>query len=574
LNRLVQKAASLLPILDWSRGYASPDLRADVVAGSVVLFVTVPQVIAYAFLAGMPAEAGLYGALFALVIYAFFGSSRALAVGPTAIVAMMTLEVASLHAEVGGEEYAVVVVQLSLITGLMLIALRIVNFGSVVSFLSHAVVTGFITAAAILIISNQMSALLGISASPDTSLVGMGGHLLTELAETNHLALAVSVVALLLLFLCRSRLRPLLERLGLSETLIDSSVKSAPMYVVVLGILLTELLDLQGSLPVVGSIPASLPDISLTWISFTTLETLGPSAFLIALVVFIESTSIGTAMASKSRDKIDANQELVGLGAANVGASLVGAFPVAGSFARSAVNFSAGAVSPLASLVTAALLVVTILVLAPFFYGLPKAVLAAIIVVSAWQLIDVAAIRKIIDFNRTDAITFGVTFSAVLVFGVDAGVLAGVVISFVLLIRNSARPNIAVVGRVGNSEHFRNVERHEVNTSAKLLAIRVDESLYFVNARFIESYVLNELANRAEVEHLLLICTATNFIDTSGLEMLEELSENLIETGVTLHLAEVKGPVMDKLKATSFYQNMRGKVYFTTDIAMRELAGI
>tara|TARA_B100000405_G_C16687113_1_gene411470 strand:- start:349 stop:1515 length:1167 start_codon:yes stop_codon:yes gene_type:complete len=388
------------------------------------------------------------------------------------------------------------------------------------------------------------------------------------------MALVISIGALTLLVFCRGKLGWLLKRLGLAESLIEGLVKSAPLYVVISGILVTHIFELESTVSVVGEIPSNLPDISLLWISWATLKTLGPSAFLIALVVFMESTSIGTAMASKSRGKIDANQELLALGASNVGSSLVGAFPVAGSFARSAVNFSVGAVSPFASIVTALLLVFTILLLAPFFAGLPKAILAAIIVISAWQLVDVAAVKKIFAFNTTDAITFSFTFLSVLVFGVEVGVLTGVLISFLLLIRNSSKPNIAVVGRIGESEHFRNVDRYEASTSKKVLPIRVDESFYFVNTRFIETYVLNELAKRQEVEHILLICTATNFIDTSGLEMLEELSENLNEAGVTLHLAEVKGPVMDKLKETSFYTNMHGRVFFTTDIAMRELAGI
>ncbi len=569
-----QHLAKYLPILHWSQGYGVQDFRADLIAGTVVLFVTVPQVIAYSFLAGMPPQAGLYGALFALVLYAFLGSSRALAVGPTAIIAMMTLEVATLHAESGSDAYITVVVQLSLITGMLLIALRIINFGSVVSFLSHAVVTGFISAAAVLIIGNQINILLGLPASGDKSLAGLGHHLWVSLGETNSMALVISIGALTLLVFCRGKLGWLLKRLGLAESLIEGLVKSAPLYLVISGILVTHIFELESTVSVVGEIPSDLPDISLLWISWATLKTLGPSAFLIALVVFMESTSIGTAMASKSRGKIDANQELLALGASNVGSSLVGAFPVAGSFARSAVNFSVGAVSPLASIVTALLLVFTILLLAPFFAGLPKAILAAIIVISAWQLVDVAAVKKIFAFNTTDAITFSFTFLSVLCFGVEVGVLTGVLISFLLLIRNSSKPNIAVVGRIGESEHFRNVDRYEASTSKKVLPIRVDESFYFVNTRFIETYVLNELAKRQEVEHILLICTATNFIDTSGLEMLEELSENLNEAGVTLHLAEVKGPVMDKLKETSFYTNMHGRVFFTTDIAMRELAGI
>ena len=566
----------LFPVLTWGRTYGLPQFQADAVAGMVVLFITVPQVIAYAFLAGMPAEAGLYAAVFSLVGYSLFGSSRALAVGPTAIVGMMTLEAASAYAAPGSAEYTQLVVELCVVTGLILIGLRIINFGSVISFLSHAVVTGFISAAAILIISNQLPAMLGLPSSPDTSMLGVYTYLYAMAPTANVAVLAISAAAVILLLLCRTQLGPILHRAKLGEAVIESLVKSAPMYAVILGVLAVRLFNLEAEagVPVVGDIPSTLPEVSLTLISLASIEKLAPSACLIALVIFMESTSIGTAIASKSRQKIDANQELAGLGAANLGASLVGGFPVAGSFARSIVNFSSGAVSPLASLITAVLVLLTILLFAPAFYALPKGVLAAIIIVSAWQLIDLNAIGKIFSFNRTDTVTFSITFLAVLGFGVETGVLTGIVVSFILLIRSSSKPHIAVVGRVGDSEHFRNVNRFDVRTSPKVLALRIDESLYFVNTRYIEAFILNRLADSAEIEHVLLICTATNFVDTSGLEMLEELSVNLQEIGVTLHLAEVKSPVMDQLRATEFCQTMKGQIFFTADIAMRELADI
>jgi SulP family sulfate permease len=263
---------------------------------------------------------------------------------------------------------------------------------------------------------------------------------------------------------------------------------------------------------------------------------------------------------------------LVGLGAANIGSSIVGGFPVAGSFARTVINHSSGATSQVSALVTAALVALTVIAIAPLFYFLPKAVLSAIIVMSASQLIEVHGIRKIFAFNPIDAVTFTFTFIAVLALGVETGILIGILISFVLLIRASSRPHIAVVGRVGGSEHFRNIERYEVTTSPEILAVRIDESLYFVNSRYVETFLLNRVADAREVQHVLLICNAVNFIDSSGLEMLELLNDNLHEAGVTLHLSEVKGPVMDRLKETEFFQRMHGDVFFTTDIAMRSLS--
>jgi SulP family sulfate permease len=454
--------------------------------------------------------------------------------------------------------------------------LRVVNFGSVISFLSHAVVTGFITAAAILIISSQFPLMIGLASSPDTSIVGVYSYLAEEAGQFNQEVLSVSLIAVAVLIFCRSYLGLLLKRAGLADAVIDSLVKSGPMYAVVIGVVSVRLfsLDTVFGVPVVGHIPTVLPEINIVLMSLERFQVLFPSALLLSMVIFMESASIGTAIASKAREKINPNQELVGLGVANLGSSLVGGFPVAGSFSRSIINFSSGSVSPVASLVTAFLVMITILLFGTLFFHLPKGVLSAIIVISAWQLIDFQAVRKIFGFNTTDAVTFTFTFLAVLSLGVESGVLMGIAISFVLLIRSSSKPHIAVVGRVGDSEHFRNIERYDARTSPNLLALRVDESLYFVNTRFIETFILNDVADRRELEHVLLICTATNFIDTSGLVMLEELSENLAEVGVTLHMAEVKGPVMDKLKGTGFYRNMSGRIFFTADIAMKELTGV
>ncbi len=573
---MMDTLASFAPIFRWLPGYQRRYLQGDLIAGIVVVFITVPQVIAYAFLAGLPPETGLYAALAALVLYALFGSSRALAVGPSAIAAMMTLEIASEFAGPGTQAYGQVCMQLAMVTGVLLLLLRLINFGNVTSFLSHAVVTGFISAAAILIISNQIPGILGLSSAQDTRIFGLASHLVEGGREYKLVAVIVAVLALALLAFCRFRLEDMLLRMGVAQGIASALSRSAPMFAVVIAVTVTALagLDVNYALPIVGALPTAVPTFGAVPISITVVQDLLPSALLIAMVIFMESTSIGSALAAKRREKIDPDQELVGLGVANFGAAFLGGFPVAGSFARSSINMSAGANTQLSSLVTAALVLVTLVAFAPLFYYLPKAVLSAIIVISAIQLIEPAAIKKIFSFNQTDAVVFTVTFVSVLVLGVEAGVLIGILISFVLLIRSSSRPHIAVVGRVGETEHFRNVIRHEVRTSPKLLAVRIDESVFFVNTRFIESFLSHEIACRPDVEHVLLICTATNFIDTSGLEMLESTMDNLAEAGVTLHLAEVKGPVMDRLEQTAFYRRMKGKVFFTTDRAFLELVDI
>jgi|TARA_Y100000310_G_scaffold341149_1_gene439351 SulP family sulfate permease len=565
--------ARSIPLLSWAWDYDRSRLREDVIAGIVVTFLTIPQAIAYAFLAGLPAEAGLYAAIAALVCYAVFGSSRTLAVGPTAIVAMMCLEIVSALAPAGTTAYADTAVQLALVTGLVLIFLRMINFGALVSFLSHAVVTGFVSAAACLIIVSQFPAIAGIEAAPAPGIGVILFHLGAYVNYLDPVTLSISLSAMLLMWFCRSPLSKIVEHLSLSPKFSNALSRSAPMYAVLLGILLVWGFSL-GEVAVVGDIPTHLPSLRLRLFDLEQMLQLLPSAVLISMVIFIESTSVGTAVAAKRREKIEPNRELVALGGANVGAALLGGFPVAGSFARTIVNFGSGATSPMASLITALGVIVVVAWLAPLFYYVPQCVLAAVIVMSALQLIDVPLILKIVRFNQTDAVTFLCTFVAVLATGVETGILIGIAISFALVIRASSKPNIAVVGRVGQSEHFRNVSRHAVMTSPHVLAVRIDESLYFVNTRYIETFLLSRVAESPALQHVLLICTATNFIDTSGLEMLETLSGNLDAAGVTLHLAEVKGPVMDRLTQTDYYRQMRGQVFFTADIAMRELGGI
>ncbi len=563
----------LFPPLSWARNYNQTMLHTDLISGVVVTFITVPQVIAYAFLAGLPAETGLYAVIAAIVLYALLGTSRTMAVGPTAIVAMMTLEIVSSLADPGTGLYTETAIKLSLITGLVLISLRMVNFGAVVNFMSHSVVVGFITAAAFLIIINQMTGVLGLPASPRTDFLNTLIHLFSSGAELNFVTSIISFLALLLLLFCVNFMEPLLIRRGFPEPLARVLVKSAPLYAVILSVFFVWSLNLVSGadVRVVGNIPVSLPSLSVFFIGTDEIVDLLPSALLIAMVIFLESMSIGTAVASKRREKLYANQELVGLGAANIGSALFGGFPVAGSFGRTMVNFTAGALTPVASLVTAACVVITLLWFTPLFYYLPIGVLAVIIILAASQLIDVRSIRQVLVFNRTDAVTFIITFLAVLASGVETGILIGIVISYILLIRNSIKPHIAVVGRYGDAQHFRNVQRYKVSTSPKLLMARIDQSLYFVNARYVEAFFLAKVAENPELKHVVIICSAVNFIDVSGLEVLISLNEKLGEVGVSLHLSEVKGPVMDALKKSDYYENMSGQIFFTTDMAMREL---
>jgi len=557
-----------------NRRFTSQTVKADTIAGITVLFITIPQVIAYAFLAGMPAQAGLYAALVALCLYAVSGTSKVLAVGPTAIVAMMTLQITSTFSEPGSTEYIAAATKLALLTGAVLLFLRAIRFGYVISLLSHAVVAGFITAAAFLIIGHQFPTALGLQGLREMNLAAQMVYLGRQLTDLNTISLAISLGSVVFLVLCKRYMASCLVAAGFKSVNAEIFAKSAPMIVVILAIGFSAYFNFNVNygIEIVGIIPVGLPELSWLLPSLDEAIQLLPGSILIAMIIFLESISIGSAMASKKRQRIEPNQELLALGVANLGAAGVAGFPVAGSFARTAVNFASGAVSQLASLITAICLVVTLLWFSEWFFALPTAVLSAIVIVSAAQLIDVPRIRELIGYSGSDAVTFLGTFLMVIVMGVEIGLLSGVFLSIVFLLRRNSRPHMVEVGRLSGTEHFRNRQRFEVETLSHLILLRVDESLIFANARYVETFVYDQLAGRTEVTNVVLICTATNFIDVTGLLMLEDLNENLREANIKLHFAEIKGPVLQQLENTSLIQSLTGEIFLTTDLAMNTLS--
>jgi SulP family sulfate permease len=328
----------------------------------------------------------------------------------------------------------------------------------------------------------------------------------------------------------------------------------------------------QAGIKIVGEVPAGLPSLTLPILDLNLWQLLLPTAVAISFVGYMESISVGKSLASKRRQKVDANQELVALGAANLGATLTGGYPVTGGFSRSVVNFSAGANTGLASIITAGLIALTVIFLTPLFYYLPQAVLAAIIIVAVFGLIDVATFKHVSRYNKADAASLLITFFAVLIIGVEAGIVVGVIATILLFLWRTNRPHVAIVGRVGESETYRNVRRHQVKTCPHVIAMRIDESLYFANTKFLEDKVLCSITDRPEVKHLVLIGIAVNFIDASALETLESLIDELRDAGVQLNLAEIKGPVMDRLKAIGFVDKIGAEhIFLSTHEAMQAL---
>ena len=565
---------SYLPLLATLKSYRREDFGHDLAAGLVVGVITVPQAIAYAFLAGLPPQAGLYACLVPMLIYAFMGSSKHLVVGPVAVAALMVSAMISEYAPQHSDAYLQITSIVCLEAGLFLLLLRVSNMGGVVNLLSHPVIVGFINAAAIMIIVSQLRAFAGIPGATGDNPLERGYQLVTSLHLFNPTTLQIATAALLGLWLVQRWSVPLLR--SLMPNLPDQHPikRIGPVVVACIATLVVWSFDLDTNAGVatIGHVPQGLP--SLTWPSFDAglwLE-LAPGSAMIALVAYVESFSIGTMLATRKRTRLNANQELIALGAANIGAAVTGAYPVAGSFARSSVNYQSGARTPVSSLVCAVIILLTLVFFTPLFTHMPQAALAAIIIMSISSLIDFRSFRIHWRIYPEDSITQIATFLSVLAFGVETGLLTGVVLSIAFFVRQSSRPHVAVVGRVADTQHFRSTRRHPVETLEQITAVRVDENLYFANANQVEGKLLKAVQRQPQTKHLLLVCSAINMVDISGLEMLTRLNANLKRMHVQFHLSEVKGPVMDQLEATEFLAELSGSVFFTTDQAIRDLA--
>jgi sulfate permease, SulP family len=561
-----------VPILDWGRRYRPATLADDSVAALIVTAMLVPQALAYALLAGLPAQVGLYASVVPLVAYALLGTSRTLAVGPVAIVSLMTAAALSQIAPTGTEEYVAAALVLALLSGLMLFLTGLFRLGFLANFLSHPVIAGFVTASAILIATSQLRHILGVEGSGRT-LVEMLGALVSQISELNLATVILGASLLALLLATRSWLAPSLIRIGLRPRAATMAAKLAPLAAVVASTALAAALDLPArGVEVLGEIPRSLPPLTVPSFELDLLLQLIGAAALISIVGFAESVSVAQTLAARRRQRIDPDQELVGLGASNLAAAFTGGYPVTGGFSRSVVAFDAGARTPAAGILTAAGVAATALLLTPLLSFLPKATLAAIIIVAVVSLLDFGVLLRTWRYSKKDFSAVAVTLAVTLGVGVEAGLLAGVATSIALFLLRTSRPHIAVVGLVPGTEHYRNVRRHAVKTSRDVLSVRIDESLYFANARYLEDSLDALVAERPTLRHVILMCTAVNEIDASALESLEAINRRLRERGVTLHLSEVKGPVMDRLKTSDLLENLSGQVFLTQHRAIETVA--
>ncbi|MFK8051279.1 MAG: SulP family inorganic anion transporter [Halioglobus sp.] len=562
----------VLPLLVSTRGYNRDSFAADLLAAVIVTIMLIPQSLAYSLLAGLPPEVGLYASILPLIVYACFGTSRTLAVGPVAVASLMTASALAGFAQQGTDQYLAGAIVLALLSGLFLLLLGLLRLGVLANLLSHPVVSGFITASGILIAFSQLKHALGVDVQGQT-LPEMGQTLLAGWGSVNAYTVAISASVLIFLFWSRSNASSFLVRLKVPHQKAELLAKASPIVGVMATIAATLFLELDTKgVAVVGSVPSGLPVFQFPVLTFALVEQLFLPAIMISIIGYVESVSVGKTLAAKRRQRIDVNQELIGLGAANVASALSGAFPVTGGFSRSVVNFDAGAVTQLASIFCACGIAIVSIFLTPALYYLPKATLAATIIVAVLALIDVAILKRTWDISKSDFSAVLITIVVTLLFGVEMGVACGVLSSIALHLARTSMPHIAEVGLIEGSEHFRNVRRHLVQTAPEILSLRMDESLFFANAHHLENRIYDSVFRKDKIAHVILQCSALNEIDVSALEVLEGINAQLAEQGVQLHLSEIKGPVLDTLERSGFLPGISGRVFLTQFDAYTEVS--
>ncbi|GAA1909405.1 solute carrier family 26 protein [Streptomyces sodiiphilus] len=513
----------------------------------------VPQSMAYAALAGMPPVTGLYAAVVPLLVYAMFGTSGSLAVGPVAITALMTS--AALAPLAGGDpgRYAALAGLLALLVGAIQLAMGVLRLGAVVNFMSHSVLAGFTSAAAIIIAASQVKDLLGLDAERAEGFPEIVSSVWHAAGTAHGLTVVISVVSIAGLVLLK-RFWPKLP----GALLVVAGVTAA-----------SAMLSFgDRGVSILTDVPSGLPMPALPTLSAQDVTALLPAALAIALVAYMEGIAVAKALAAKSKQQVNPDTELVAVGAANVSAGMFAAFPVAGGFSRSAVNFSAGARTPFATVVTALVVALTALLLTPAFYHLPKAVLGAIIVVAVVGLIDVKSAAGAWRTRRVDGIALGITFVVTLLAGVEPGLAAGVAFSLAVFLWRSSRPHQAELGRVPGTDTFRNVARYSgLTTDPHIAVVRVDGPFYFASAQQVEDSLTGLVEERPELHTLVLDASAVNDADADGAHALAELRERLGDRGITLRLATVRGPVRDLLTRAGVWQSLREANQVHPDVA-------
>lgn len=560
---------SVLNQWGWISGYSTTLFADDFLAAVIVTILLVPQSLAYALLAGLPPQVGIYVSILPLIAYALFGSSNYLNVGPTAVISLMT---AAIIATLPPETRLLNAAALAFMTGVVLILAGLFRAGFVMNFVSRPVVSAYITGAALLIVFSQLKHVFGVDSGGGT-VWELWVELSSKLVFTNIVALYVGLSAIVVLWGVKQYLAFGLVKLRIRSYHAKLIARMAPIIVIAIYILISQILDLPDryGVRVVGEIPAGMPPFVFPSMDIPEYENLIVPAIVIAIVAFVDSTSTAQELASRSRQRIDSNKELLGLGASNIVAGLSGGYPINGSMSRSAVNFTAGGKTPVVSILVAAMMAITAVFFTPVLKNLPLAVLAALIIVACFSLFDFKSLWRTWIYNRADGVTALATLLSVLFFGVQWGVLVGVVLAMALHIRATLRPHIALVGRFPGTQHYRDASRFNVETHEKVKTLRIDESLYYANARYLEDRVAQIVSESPEMTDLILMCTAVSHIDASALSSLEEINKRLRSAAIDMHFSDIQSRVKERLFRSNLIQNLSGQIFLSQHEAMEAL---
>ncbi|CAN5856582.1 sulfate permease [soil metagenome] len=517
----------------------------------------VPQSMAYALLAGLPPIYGLYASTIPAILYALFGTSRHMPVGPPALMALLTFTSVSAIAKPGSDEYIGYVLLLALMVGILQLALGFAQMGFLTNFISHPVLSGFIYASAVIIALSQVKHFLGVEPADDHSTLGMVASIIGKIENTNPIPLAIGLLSIATIVL----LGKFVPRVP------------GPLVAVVGATLAVYLFSLDGrGVGIVGDVPRGLPRLSMPALNFEVMRTLVPAALIVAFVGFIESISVAKAIASRERYKIDSNQELRALGLSNLGAAFFSGFPVAGSFSRTAVQYQSGGRTQMASIITALMVVATLLVLTPLFFYLPNAALAAVIVVAVYKLLDFGEARHIFKVRGPDGIALLITFFVTLLVGVEQGIIAGAAFALLAFLRRTAYPHIIELGYVYETDSYIGVQTYPNATIfPEALIMRFDARLYYANIPFLEEYLISEIPDRPHLKYVIIDCRGINSIDVTALEGLESIISEYRARNIKIIFTNMKKQVRERLRRSGSDEKFGDISYPTTRDAMDDL---
>jgi SulP family sulfate permease len=562
----------LFPIINTIKSYSLNLARDDLIAAITVTIMLVPQSLAYAMLAGLPPEVGLYSSILPLFFYALFGTSGSLAVGPVAVLALMTGATISQVSTNYGYSSVDVAIALAMISGIMLMLMGLCRMGFIVNFISRSVIEGFITASAILIAFSQLKHIFSVNVEGH-ELYSIVKSLIEQISLIHLPTLFLGSVVLFALLSIKPALNLLAEKIGVNQLVLQFGPRIAPAIMVVLTVMAMQFTGLgELQISTVGFIPDGISDLSIPNIDNALLKLLILPSALLAIIGYVESISVASKFAAKSRDHIDANSELLGLGAANVGSAFSGGMPVTGGFSRSVVNYSAGSKTPLSGVLSAIFIAIILMGMMGLLKNLPKATLAAAIIAAVIGLIDLKRLKVLWKYSKSDFFLMFTTIAVTLFSGVELGISTGILLSICLHLYHTSKPHIAIIGQVPGTEHYRNVLRHQVDTVPEIIGIRIDGSLYFANANYLEHEITDMVSKNTSAEHCVLMCASVSDIDASALESLETIHDRLADMNVELHLSEVKGPVMDKLRNSDLAEKLAGRIHLSHDQAIKHLS--